>query len=88
MPVSNYAGGGFDFDTLAICSPDPVSRHHWYTYPGMTRDEVVAFRTYDSERMDKGEAFWTPHSAFADPEVVPGAPARRSIELRATCLFL
>ena len=35
----------------------------------------------------RGETFWTPHSAFSDPTVAPGRPSRRSIELRATCLF-
>ena len=87
LPVTDYAGGGFDFDALGVNAPEDPGRHHWYTYPEPTVDEVVAFRTYDSAMVDSGEHFWTPHSAFADPEVSPGAPSRRSIELRATCLF-
>lgn len=88
LPVHNYAGGGFDFDTLAVLAPENPARHRWYTYPQMQADEVVAFRTFDSERVKSGEPFWTPHSAFEDPDVPRGRPSRRSIELRATCLFM
>jgi hypothetical protein len=54
----------------------------------MRPDEVVVFRTFDSDRVSRGETFWTPHSAFSDPTVAPRQPSRRSIELRATCLFV
>jgi hypothetical protein len=49
---------------------------------------VVVFRTFDSDRAARGETFWTPHSAFSDPAVQIGKPSRRSIELRATCVFV
>ena len=84
FPVQDYAGGGFDFETLGIANRD---EHTWYVFPEMARDEVVAFRTYDSARVGSNHPYWTPHSAFADPAVKPGQPARESIELRATCLF-
>jgi hypothetical protein len=87
LPVHNYAGGGFFFETLAVEVPRDPSAHRWYVFPEMQHDEVVVFRTFDSERAGRGETFWTPHSAFADPAVAPGRPSRRSIELRATCLF-
>lgn len=85
-PVEDYAGGGFDFETLAVLGPKD-GHHEWYTFPDMAIDEVVAFRTYDSDMIESGEAFWTPHSAFRDPDIKIGEPARYSIELRATCLF-
>jgi hypothetical protein len=88
LPVQNYAGGGFSFEALGVIRPSHPSKHRWYTFPAMRLDEVVAFRTFDSELVAAGQAFWTPHSAFRDPEVPLGAPSRRSIELRATCLFL
>lgn len=88
IPVKDYAGGGFDFEALAVIAPEAGERHAWYAYPDMTRDEIVAFRTYDSDLVRSGGRFWTPHSAFTDSRVTPGHPARRSIELRATCLFL
>ena len=87
IPVNNYAGGGFDFEALAIRAPAAAGSHRWYTFPDMQPDEVVAFRTYDTDLMEQGAAYWTPHSAFADPSVETGKPARRSIELRATCLW-
>ena len=87
LPVHNYAGGGFFFETLAVAAPRDPSTHRWYTFPEMQPDEVVVFRTFDSDRVSRGETFWTPHSAFSDPTVAPGRPSRRSIELRATCLF-
>lgn len=88
LPVHNYAGDGFFFETLAVAAPRDPSAHRWYTFPEMQHDEVVVFRTFDSDRAARGETFWTPHSAFSDPSVEPGRPSRRSIELRATCLFV
>ena len=85
-PVEDYAGDGFDFETLAILPPGD-GHHAWYTYPDMSIDEVVAFRTYDSELIGSGKPFWTPHSAYRNPDVALGQPARYSIELRATCLW-
>ena len=84
FPVQDYAGDGFDFETLGIANSD---QHQWYVFPEMTRDEVVAFRTYDSALIGSGNPYCTPHSAFADPEVKPGESARLSLEIRATCLF-
>lgn len=88
LPVTDYAGGGFDFDTLGILAPTDPDEHTWYVFPEMTHDEVVAFRTYDSELAEQGDTFWTPHSAFHDPNVPMGQPSRSSIELRATCVYL
>ena len=86
--VEDYAGGGINFETLGIAPPQVVDQHQWYGFPNMNRDEVVAFRTYDSDRLGTQMPYWTPHSAFADPQVKLGQPSRSSIELRATCLFM
>jgi hypothetical protein len=88
LPVHNYAGGGGFFEALGVIEPRVPDAHRWYAFPAMQRDEVVAFRTYDTDRVASGEPFWTPHSAFSDPAVAPGKPSRRSIELRATCIFV
>ena len=88
FPYTGYVAGGRAFDALAIAAPDSASRHGWYTFPEMTPDEVVAFRTYDTDLVQQGKTFFTPHSAFRDPEVEVGQPARFSIELRVMCLFL
>jgi hypothetical protein len=88
IPVKNYAGGGFDFEALGIVAPEKSSDHRWYVFPEMRIDEVVVFRTYDTDLVGTDRAYWTPHAAIRDPEVEQGKPARSSIELRATCVFL
>lgn len=85
---TGYVAGGRVFDALAIAVPDDTDAHRWYTFPELTIDEVVAFRTYDTDLVRAGVTHFTPHSAFRDPEVEPGRPARFSIELRVMCLFL
>lgn len=86
IPVSDYAGSGIDFEALAVLSPREPGQYRWYTFPELAIDEVVAFRTFDSELVARGETWFTPHSAFRDPDVAVGRPARSSIELRAICL--
>lgn len=86
VPVEDYGGSGFNFDTLAIRAPS-THEHRWSTYPAMTRDEVVTFRTYDTDMIDEKGPFWTPHSAFRDPTVGSDAQKRASIELRASCFW-
>lgn len=88
FPVSDYAGTGIDFDAMGVRAPATPGDQRWYAFDRMTSHEVVAFRTYDTDRRGTGQPYWTPHSAFRDPEVELGQPSRSSIELRATCLFL
>ncbi len=89
FPVTNYAGGGIDFEALGIVAPAEPRRHAWYAFDRLQADEVVAFRTFDTDRVaDRdGGPYWTPHSAFRDPEVALGQPSRASIEVRASCLW-
>jgi len=87
FPVSDYAGSGFDFDALGVRAPEDTERHRWYAFPELQPDEAVVFRTFDTDLVRDGGVFFTPHSAFRDPDVPVGRPARRSIELRATCVF-
>lgn len=61
-------------------SPD----HRWYYYPEMTPDEVLVFKTYDS---DGSVVQRTPHSAIVDPTSAADAPPRHSIEIRALCFL-
>jgi hypothetical protein len=85
---TGYVAGGQAFDALAVVAPDGPPEHGWYTFPEMTPDEVVAFRTYDTELVRDGKTYFTPHSAFPDPDVDAGQPARVSVELRVMCLFM
>ena len=85
---TGYVAGADAFDAVAIAAPTEPDRHGWYTFPALTDDEVVVFRTYDTEMVPAGTTYFTPHSAFDDPTVGPDAPPRFSIELRIVCLDL
>lgn len=87
IPVTDYAGSGVDFEALAVLGPIEASPYRWYAFPELQHDEVVAFRTYDTDLVERGATWFTPHSAFRDPDVEIGRPARSSIELRAICLY-
>lgn len=82
-----YVAGGREFDALAIARPDDPRAHHWYAFPDLRADEVVVFRTYDTDLVRAGETWFTPHTAFRDPAVELGRPPRFSIELRVLALF-
>lgn len=86
--VENYAGGEGRFEALSVAAPAEPDRHRWYAFPEMTVDETLAFRTYDTDIVRAGGTFFTPHTAIRDPEVAVGEPARSSIEMRVTCLFV
>ena len=55
--------------------------HRWYWLPEMTTDEALLLKVYDSAR--NGPARFSPHTAFAQPNALPDAPPRQSIEIRA-----
>jgi hypothetical protein len=83
---TGYVAGADAFDAVAIVEPDDPARHHWFTFPELHAGEVVAFRTFDTDMVPTGATYFTPHSAFRDPEVEEGHPPRFSIELRLVCL--
>jgi hypothetical protein len=53
--------------------------HRWAYFSGMHRDEVLIFKTNDS---DDQEPHCVPHSAFDDPSCPAGVAPRTSIEMR------
>ena len=53
---------------------------HWYYAPGMTPNEVLLLKCYDSAADDR--ARFAPHTAFIDPRTPANALPRESIELR------
>ena len=55
-----------------------------YYFPKQTADEVLLITTYDSE---EEPYIPTLHAAFTDPDTPPGAPPRKSIEVRCLCLI-
>jgi len=59
------------------------ARHKWYWFPEMTKEEVLLFKTFDSEKPDE----CTLHSAFELVDAPCDAPTRASCEVRVLCLF-
>jgi hypothetical protein len=59
--------------------------HRWFYFPNMQRNEVLVFKTFDSQK--DGRARWTAHAAFDDPTSPPDAPPRESIEVRSLAFF-
>jgi len=75
-------------------------RHQWYCYPGMTRDEALLIKQWDSDgplsrsQGAKGDASdpqspctFSFHTAFDDLSAPPDAPDRWSIEVRCIVLY-
>lgn len=54
--------------------------HRWRWFRDLGRDEVIVFKTHDS---DPARAHCVPHVAFDDPDCPADAPPRASIEMRA-----
>jgi hypothetical protein len=59
-------------------------RHRWSYFSNMTRDEVLVFKTNDT---DPEQPHAVPHSAFNDPSCPAGVPTRASIEMRAAAYW-
>jgi hypothetical protein len=57
--------------------------HKWYWFPNMTKEEVLLFKTFDSERPHE----CTLHSAFELLDGHGDATMRASCEVRLLCLF-
>jgi hypothetical protein len=74
--------------------------HRWFYKRGMTQDDVIVFKLYDSMKSEatgksnnqtidqRAMLTWSvcPHSAFVDPSVPSDTPRRASIEVKAIVL--
>ena len=58
--------------------------HRWHWFPDMTRDEVLVFKTHDS---DPVRAHCVPHVAFDNPYCGAQTAPRASIEMRGIALW-
>jgi hypothetical protein len=85
--VAEYAGEPLDFETFYLEASADSTTNRWYTFPGMTVDEVIAFRAFDSVYVLQHRAFWTFLSAFRDSTLGENAPSRSSVESRVLCLW-
>ena len=77
-----------------------ASRHQWYYYPGMTRDEALLIKQWDSDGIlaktqgkqadganTNAPCSFSFHSAFNDPATPSNAPDRWSIEVRCMVIY-
>ncbi|KAF8627558.1 hypothetical protein AX15_004364 [Amanita polypyramis BW_CC] len=69
-----------------IYSAKYSANHKWMYLRGMTPDEVILFKSFDSTQ-DRSVALFTPHTSFEDPTTPEGAPRRQSIEVRALVFY-
>ncbi|KAK2462368.1 hypothetical protein APHAL10511_005674 [Amanita phalloides] len=60
--------------------------YKWKYVRGMTPDEIVLIKCFDSIQ-DGSVAIFTPHAAFEDPTTPQGTPHRQSIEVRALVFY-
>ena len=60
-------------------------RHKWWYFPGMTPEQVILLKTFESE--GDGRARFVGHSAFSDPNSRVDAPFRESVEIRTIAFF-
>jgi hypothetical protein len=82
LAITEIRGQGeFRHDTTGYrYNPD----HRWNYFSNMTPDEVIVFKTHDS---DPVRARRVAHTAFDDPTCPPDVPPRASVEMRALALF-
>ncbi|THU81553.1 hypothetical protein K435DRAFT_784973 [Dendrothele bispora CBS 962.96] len=81
--VRRIAMDGTEGETFAVKFSE---KHEWMYLRGMTEEEVVLIKCYDSLD-DKNISVYTPHTAFEDPTTPEGSPPRESIELRALVFY-
>ncbi len=77
--AENYSWHDIGIETFSVAHSH---RHRWYYVPGMTPDEVLVIKSFDSEGVI-GRA--CPHASFAHSN--PNGEPRRSIELRVLCFL-
>lgn len=62
-----------------------AAQHKWYYFPGITRDELILHKQYDSDTSKR--ARYAFHTSCKDPTAPADAPTRTSIEVRAMVAF-
>jgi hypothetical protein len=79
--ILSYPDGRDVFFFTQLFYPRP--RHRWYYFSNMWPEEVLVFKSFDS---DLGRARYVPHCAFVDP-TQPNGAARVSVEARIWATF-
>eukprot|EP00933_Yihiella_yeosuensis_P027852 TRINITY_DN21694_c0_g1_i1.p1 TRINITY_DN21694_c0_g1~~TRINITY_DN21694_c0_g1_i1.p1 ORF type:complete len:293 (-),score=41.97 TRINITY_DN21694_c0_g1_i1:100-978(-) len=78
-PPKNYSLPLPNLLTIAESSPN----HRWISFPGMTQDEWLVFKTYDSQGSQPTNGVGV-HSAY---EAGPKTASRESVEARVMCFL-
>ncbi|KAF6758854.1 hypothetical protein DFP72DRAFT_886775 [Ephemerocybe angulata] len=97
LALCDYRSVDVENDTLpvALVFPDREGEtlevkynpnHKWKYLRGMTPEEAVIFKCFDSVQ-DGSVAVFAAHTAFEDPSTPADAPVRQSIELRALVFY-
>lgn len=110
-PLALCDGQDVEADDLVVFEihmPDRVGENYWakfderhtfYSYPGMTRDEALLIKQWDSagllatsggaqaDHESDGPCTFSFHSAFEDPRTPADAPDRWSIEVRCVVVY-
>ena len=77
--AKNYSWHDIGIETFSVAAAE---RHRWYYYPGMTPDDVLVIKSFDSAGVIGRTC---PHASFAHPDRGRHREPRRSIELRVLC---
>jgi hypothetical protein len=81
VPTERRAPNHIGEILLATFNPE----HRWYYFSNMTSDEVLVFKTFDSE--NAGRTPGSIHTSIDVPGISPDAPPRESIETRAFVFY-
>ena len=75
--ADNYSWHDIGIETFSVSASE---HQRWYYYPGMTPDDVLVIKSFDSAGVIGKTC---PHASFAHPH--PKGEPRHSIELRVLC---
>ncbi|MBT5444364.1 MAG: hypothetical protein HOK91_16430 [Gammaproteobacteria bacterium] len=75
--AENYSWHDIGIETFSVSAAE---HQRWYYYPGMTPDDVLVIKSFDTDGVIGTTC---PHASFAHPN--PKGEPRRSIELRVLC---
>lgn len=62
-----------------------ASKHLWFYFPDLTREEMILHKQFDSDTTKQGRMVF--HTSVPDPTAPTNIPPRNSIEVRAFCFF-
>ena len=85
--IEHYLEGNIDTPNLTgeIYSFKHNVKHHWFYASGMTPDEVMLLKCFDSSK--EGQSCFTGHTGFLNPDCPKEFTPRESIEARTVVVY-